>query len=546
MKKTLIFFAVIGLMTMLAFTNPGKRYFEIARNLDIFASLFKEVNSFYVDEVNPNKLMRKGIDSMLKSLDPYTNYIPEDDIEDFRTQSTGQYGGIGALTTRINGKTVVTMVYEGYSAHKEGLKIGDEVIEVNGISIEGKSGEEINKIMKGQANSDIALSVRRHDHNSPINIKMKRERVTIKNVPYYGMADTNIGYVKLSEFRMNAGQEVRKAVEALKSDGATKIILDLRDNPGGLLIEAVNITNVFLPKGVEVVSTKGKVEVNNASYKTLNAPTDTSIPVVVMINSSSASASEIVAGVIQDYDRGVIVGQKSYGKGLVQVTRPLSFNAQLKVTTAKYYTPSGRCIQALDYSHRNADGSVGKIPDSLKIEFKTENGRTVYDGGGIDPDLLVDSHNYPVIARTLTRTGILFDYATKYYYDHPDTPTTPKEFELSSEEYQQFMNWVKSKNYTYTNNVEKTIDKLVKAAQNEKYYSRISDRIESLKQKVAENKEEDLILFKEDIKDLLRQDIISRYHLEEGLIQSGFVSDKQLQKAIEILKDMEAYNKILG
>ncbi|MEQ9166633.1 MAG: S41 family peptidase, partial [Fulvivirga sp.] len=435
---------IILTVTAFAFANPSERYFEIAKNLDIFATLFKEVNALYVDEVNPNKVIKTGIDAMLASLDPYTNYIPEDDIEDFRTQSTGQYGGIGALTSKIDGKIMIVMVMEGYSAQKNGLKIGDEVLKINDIDVTNMDRSEASDLMKGQANSDVSLTVKRHNHNEPIVLNFKREKVKISNVPYYGMVTDDIGYVKLSEFTLDAGKEVRTAVTKLKTEGATKIILDVRGNPGGLLMEAVNITNVFLPKGQEVVATKGKIEDHNQVYKTLNQPVDTEIPLAVLINSGSASASEIVAGTLQDYDRGIIIGQKSFGKGLVQITRPLTYNAQLKVTTAKYYTPSGRCIQALDYSHRNADGSVGKVPDSLKAEFKTVNGRSVYDGGGIDPDFDLNKETLSPIAYTLFTKGHIFDYATQYFYSH-EKIASAKSFKLTDAEYDEFKAWLKDK-----------------------------------------------------------------------------------------------------
>ncbi|MEO1098142.1 MAG: S41 family peptidase [Bacteroidota bacterium] len=347
-NKKLLFSAVLALTLSLfafSFTNPGKRYFEIAKNLDIFATLFKEVNVMYVDEINPNKVIKVGIDAMLRSLDPYTVYIPEDDIEDFRTQSTGQYGGIGAVTSRINGAVKVIMLMEGYSAQKDGLKIGDEIIKIGNVDITNLSREETNDLMKGQANTNVSLTVERFGNDTPLTLNFRREKVKVKNVPYYGMASEDVGYVKLTEFTMQAGKEVKNAVVELKKSGAKKIIVDVRDNPGGLLIEAVNIVNVFIPKGKEVVSTKGKVTENNAVYKTLNSPVDTEIPLAILVSSGSASASEIVAGSIQDYDRGIIIGEKSFGKGLVQIPRPLSYNSQLKVTTAKYYTPSGRCRQ---------------------------------------------------------------------------------------------------------------------------------------------------------------------------------------------------------
>lgn len=399
MKKRILYpLAFIVVIAGLSFTQPAERYFEIAKNLDIFATLFKEVNALYVDEVNPNTLVRTGIDAMLASLDPYTNYIPEDEVEDFRTINTGQYGGIGAVTREIGNRTVVTMIMEGYGAQKGGLKIGDEVLKIDDLELSKLSREQSGQLMKGQVGTPVSLTIKRMGVEQPIRLEFKREKIKVNNVPYFGMVGKDIAYIHLSDFTPDAGKEVRNALVALKDQGAQGVILDLRGNPGGLLIEAVNITNLFLPKGKMVVSTKGKIPENNLSYETLNNPTDTEIPVAVLINRGSASASEIVAGTIQDYDRGIILGEKSYGKGLVQVSRPLSYNSQLKVTTAKYYTPTGRCIQVLDYGHRRDDGSVGSIPDSLKRSFKTTNGRTVYDGGGIDPDIKVQPRSTPANA----------------------------------------------------------------------------------------------------------------------------------------------------
>ncbi len=529
----------------LSFSGPDDRYFDIARNLDIFATLYKEVNALYVDEVNPNQLMRTGIDAMLSSLDPYTNYIPEDDIEDFRTQSSGEYGGIGAITGRINGKVLVMMLMDGYSAQENGLKIGDEVIAINGVPIEGLSREETNELMKGQADKNVSMTVKRYNQKEPITLEFKREKIKIKNVPYYGMVSDDIGMVKLTEFTEQAGKSVKNAVLDLREQGAEKIILDLRGNPGGLLLEAVNTTNVFIPKGRDVVSTKGKVEDNNQTYKTLDNPVDTDIPVAVLINSSSASASEIVAGTLQDYDRAVIIGQKSFGKGLVQVSRPLSYNSQLKVTTAKYYTPSGRCIQALDYAHRRQDGSVGKIPDSLKSEFKTANGRVVYDGGGIDPDIEVEGEDISPIAYVLQTKGLFFEYATKFYYENPNIDPAV-DFTLSDSQYSAFKTWLKTKDYSYTTQVEKNLEDMVENASDEKYYSLIQDQLNDLEEVIAKSKEKDLDLYENQVRMLLEEEITGRYYLEKGSIESTFDADPDLQAAISVLNDPTRMNNILG
>ena len=546
MKKKIFWFAsLIALTAALSFTEPAERYFEIAKNLDIFATLFKEVNALYVEEVNPNKLVRTGIDAMLGSLDPYTNYIPEDEVEDFRTVNTGQYGGIGAITREIGKRTVVTMLMEGYGAQRGGLKIGDEIIKIDDISLAKLSREESGQVMKGQVGTPVSLTVTRMGSNEPIKLEFKRERIKLTNVPYSGMIDNDIAYIQLTDFTPDAAKEVKNAFIILKDQGAKAVILDLRGNPGGLLIEAVNITNLFIPKGKLVVSTKGKIPENNLSYETLNLPIDTEIPVSVLINRGSASASEIVAGTLQDYDRAIIIGEKSYGKGLVQVSRPLSYNSQLKVTTAKYYTPTGRCIQVLDYGHRRDDGSVGSIPDSLKKPFKTTTGRVVYDGGGIDPDIKTEAQEAHMLTQVLFEKGFLFDYATQYAYKHPE-PVNSRTFTLSDEEYQQFLNWMKNKNYSYKSYMEYQLQQFTEEAKKEKYFSELKGQLDQVSARITESKKNELVLHKDEIKMLLEEDIVSRYHLEKGSVESGFKYDKDVKLASEVLRNSAQYKKLLN
>lgn len=546
MKKRILYpIALVVVLVGLAFTGPAERYFEIAKNLDIFATLFKEVNALYVDEVNPNTLVRTGIDAMLASLDPYTNYIPEDEVEDFRTINTGQYGGIGAVTREIGNRTVVTMIMEGYGAQKGGLKIGDEVLKIDDLELSKLSREQSSQLMKGQVGTPVSLTVRRIGVEQPIKLDFKREKIKVNNVPYFGMVGKDIAYIHLSDFTPDAGKEVRNALVALKEQGAQGVILDLRGNPGGLLIEAVNITNLFLPKGKMVVSTKGKIPENNLNYETLNNPTDTEIPVAVLINRGSASASEIVAGTLQDYDRGVVLGEKSYGKGLVQVSRPLSYNSQLKVTTAKYYTPTGRCIQVLDYGHRRDDGSVGSIPDSLKKAFKTTNGRTVYDGGGIEPDVKIQPIEAHPLTQVLFEKGFIFDFATQYVYKHQQ-PADARNFNLSDEDYQQFITWMKDKNYSYKSYLEFGLQQFSEEAKKEKYYSDLKNQIEQIQNRIAESKRNELVMYKDQIKMLLEEEIVSRYFLEKGGIETGFKHDQEVKKAIDVLHNAPQYKKILN
>jgi len=535
-------FIIIGL---LSFTPPAERYFEIAKNLDIFASLFKEVNALYVDEINPNKLIRTGIDAMLNSLDPYTNYIAEDEVEDYRTLNTGQYGGIGAVTREIGNRTVVTLVYEGYPASKNGLKIGDEVLRMDEVDISKITQEEANHLMRGQVGTSVRLTIKRIGIDEPLKLEFKREKIKISNVPYFGMVSSNVGFVQLTDFTPEAGKEVKNAVVTLKEKGATSIILDLRGNPGGLLFEAVNICNIFIPKGKKVVTTKGKVEDSNINYETLNNPVDLDIPVAVLIDRGSASASEIVAGTLQDYDRAIVVGEKSYGKGLVQLSRPLSYNSQIKITTAKYYTPTGRCIQVLDYGHRREDGSVESIPDSLKKEFKTSKGRTVYDGGGIDPDLAIKGSELAAITQTLYATGYLFDYATLYASQHPTLPP-PTEFRLTDQEYQEFVTWMKNKPYNYRSELEKRLTLFTTEAKKERYYADLKIQLDQITTKLADTRKNDLVTFKDQIKLLLEEDIATRYYLEKGAVEVAFKYDEEIKKSIEVLNNSTQYNKILN
>jgi carboxyl-terminal processing protease len=544
-KKLITLSIVVTALVALSFTKPAERYFEIAKNLDIFATLFKEVNALYVDEVNPNTLVRTGIDAMLESLDPYTNYIPEDEVEDFRTINTGQYGGIGAITREIGKRTVVTMIMEGFGAQKGGLKIGDEVLKIDDLELSKLSREQSSQLMKGQVGTPVTLTIKRIGVEQPIRLDFKREKIKVNNVPYSGMVGKDIAYIHLSDFTPDAWKEVKNALVSLKDQGAKGVVIDLRGNPGGLLIEAVNITNLFIPKGKMVVSTKGKIPENNLNYETLSPPIDTTIPVAVLINRGSASASEIVAGTLQDYDRAVVLGEKSYGKGLVQVSRPLSYNSQLKVTTAKYYTPTGRCIQVLDYGHRRDDGSVGSIPDSLKREFKTTSGRTVYDGGGIDPDIKTVSIEAHPLTQVLFEKGFLFDFATQYVYQHPQ-PVDPRNFALSDEEYQQFVSWMKDKNYAYKSNLEYGVQQLTEEAKKEKYFTDLKGQLEQIQNRIAESKKNELVLYKDQIKMLLEEEIVSRHHLEKGSIETGFKHDQDIKKAVDLLHNPVQYKKILN
>ena len=541
-RKISLVLALVATVTFFAFTGPGEKYFDIAKSLDIFATLFKEVNAYYVDEVEPRKLIQTSIEGMLESLDPYTDYIPEEDLEAFSIQTTGQYAGIGALIGSINKKSVVTHPYENFPAYKAGLKVGDEFISIDGKNVRGKPTNEISALLKGSPKSELKVSIERM--GKELTFTIEREKIKIINVVYQGLVDPGIGYIKLDDFTPGAANEVEDAVNTLKQKGATKIIIDLRDNPGGLLYEAVNIVNLFIPKDKEVVATKGKVQDWNKSYTTLNNSIDSQIPLVILTSNGSASASEIVAGALQDYDRAVLVGQKTFGKGLVQTTRPLAYNAQLKVTTAKYYIPSGRCIQALDYTHRKNDGTVEKFADSLKSAFKTKNGRTVYDGGGLDPDIAVKSEPLGSAVVALVSSGLIFDFATKYCNGHPPLSSF-KNFQLTDNDYQQFESWLKTKQFMYSTDLEKQAESLVAAAKNERYYDELQPNLTTLQNKIEQNHLSYLTRFRKEIQEILEDEIAFHYQLNKGKSEVSLARDKEIAQAKRILNDAASYQKLL-
>lgn len=547
-KKAIVVISVVLFsVTLVAFTD---NYFEVSKNLDVFATLFRELNTYYVDNIEPNKMMKKGIDAMLDSLDPYTSFYDESETEDLRFQTTGKYGGIGALISKKGEYVVVSEPYFNFPAYKAGIIAGDAIIEVDGQSVKNKPSDDVRKMLIGQPGTELKILVRRPGEKKDILKTLTREEIKINSVPYYGMVEDGIGYIKLGNgqtgFPEKCGKEVRTALEELKKDGNLKgIILDLRDNPGGLLNEAVNVANVFIDKGQDIVSTKGKIKDWDKNYKTLNPAVDATTPLVVLTNRGSASASEIVAGAIQDFDRGVIVGQRTYGKGLVQTTRPLSYNTQLKVTTAKYYIPSGRCIQAIDYAHRNEDGSVAKIPDSLKVAFKTKSGRTVYDGGGVETDIAVEPQKANNITISLANKDLIFDFATQYRQQH-ETIISAKDFHLNDKDFDDFINFLSDKEYDYKTKSEDALDDLQKKASDEKYLDAIKDDLETMKTKISHDKKKDLYKFKDEIVELLEWEIASRYYYQKGRIEASFNDNPEIKKAMEILKNINEYNKALN
>ena len=537
---------LLVLSTLLISFTQSDNYFKIAKSIELFTSVYKEVNTLYVDELNPTEIMKKGIHAMLKDLDPYTVYIPEERIEDYRTLQTGEYAGIGALVGKYNDISTVLMPYDQFPAKKAGIKIGDRIISIDGKPTKGKGIGEVTQYLRGQANTSVRLRIQRYGVKDTLSIEVPRAKITIKNVPYYGMVTEDIGLIELTDFTTDASQEVREALRDLKADGAEKIILDLRNNPGGLLGEAIRISNLFIDKGLKVVSMKGRVQQWNEEHFTREEPEDRDIPLVVLINENSASASEIVSGVVQDYDRGVVVGRRSFGKGLVQVTKPLVYNAQLKVTVAKYYIPSGRCIQELNYAKKDAQGKAQKYEDSLRIAYKTKNQRTVYDGRGIKPDTTVENKDHPKIIYALADSFLIFNYATRYYYQNPDKVIDSKNFKLTDEEYSDFVLWVKEQNFTYETETQQAISKLYDVSKKEKMDKYLSILLDSLKQKSTYQKENDFWAFRDIIQEALEWEIAVHYEYEKGKVEASFDDNRDILTAVSILNNPKLYNKILN
>ena len=540
-KKIKIF--VVSCVVILSSFSFTDSYFEIAKNLDIFTTVYRELNNYYVDETDPGKLMKTAIDKMLKSLDPYTNYIPESEIEDFQFMTTGQYGGIGAVITKRKDYVFISEPYKGFPAQKAGLIAGDKILEIDGESAKGKNTEEVSKALKGQPNTDVELLIERPYMKEPFTVNFKRQKISVKSVPYFSYVDDGIGYIKLRSFTRDCSKDIKEALLDLKKQGDLRgLILDLRGNPGGLLNESVSIVNLFVEKGQEVVSTKGKIKSWDKVYKASRPPIDLETPIVVLINQSSASASEIVAGAIQDLDRGIVIGKRSFGKGLVQQTKKLSYNSQLKLTVAKYYIPSGRCIQALDYSNRNEDGSVGKVPDSLMTAFKTKNGRTVYDGGGIKPDVEVEQDDISNLIVSLIQERLFFDYAT--YFKHSNA-SLDSSFTMNDKDFNSFVNFLSDKSYDYKTETEKALEELKSTSENENYFEFIESKFLDLSNEFEINKKNDLNRNKDIIKEILSEEIVSRYYFQEGRIRTSLKYDKEVQEAIKYLAQQNLYDSVL-
>lgn len=527
--------------------KPSDRNFEITKNLDIYNSLFRQLDLFYVDTIKPKKLITESINDMLETLDPYTNYIPEEETKDLKFMTTGEYGGIGALISQTKENEIcIAEPYEGMPADKGGLKAGDVIKEIDGTKLKGKTVSDVSELLKGQPGTSVKITLKRYNEKKQIEKTINREKIQIDPISYYGIVGEKTGYILLNQFTDKASDGVKAAIIDLESNyHIESLILDLRNNPGGLLDQAVSIANYFLPEGVNIISTRGKVKQWDVTYKTTQEPIIPDMPLAVLVNNNTASASEIVSGAMQDLDRGVIIGTRSYGKGLVQATREISYNGHLKVTTAKYYTPSGRCIQAIDYAHRNDDGSIARIPDSLTHEFKTKNGRAVKDGGGITPDIEVKNEQKMNISYYLYSKNMIFDFATQYAAKNKKI-NNPEEFKLTDKDYEDFKAFLKSRNFTYTLKSAESLKKLKELADYEGYGDLAKDEFVALEKKLTANTDRDIDLFKPDVEDLLAAEIIKRYYYQKGSIRYNLKSDPNIKKALEVLGDKEKYMSILN
>ena len=538
---------LVGLMVGFK-THVSDHFFELAKNLEIFGKIYKQLDAEYVDEMDPTRTMRKGIDAMMASLDPYTVYYSAGEVEDYRFMNTGQYEGIGLNVQRRDKRYIISEIFKGYPAQEAGLKAGDEILKVNQETIKGTfiSDNRLKDLIKGQEGTEVTITIQREGENSPQILKIPRKQVKNKNVPFYQMIDQETGYIVLTGFMENASSEIKDAWNALKekNPGMKNIVLDLRGNPGGLLEEAVSISGLFLPQGSFVVETKGRNPENNKKYTTKNDPIALDMPIAVLIDSKSASASEIVSGVIQDLDRGVIIGQRSYGKGLVQVTRPVAYGSQMKFTISKYFIPSGRCIQAIDYASRNPDGSVGKIADSLKKPFQTKAGRTVYDGGGIEPDLLAGGYSSSPVLSELQKQYHIFDFCTLYAQKHPTIAEAGK-FVADEALFQDFIRYLEEKNFSYEAPSEKQLVSLQEEFQKENVLSEVQSEYNALLSRVKTTKKAALIHQKSDILKLLKEEILRRYYYHEGVLENALQQDEVIQSAVTLFSQPEKYRSLL-
>ncbi len=525
--------------------NTQNNSFEVSKNIEIFSNVFRDVNTYFVDEVDPDALMQVGVDAMLQSLDPYTRYIDASEMSDFRYTTTGKYGGVGSII-RVHGDyVVVAEVYKDFPAFNAGLRAGDKIIKVGEQSTKGMTTKQVSALLKGEPGTDAQITITRpiKKGETTLDVTLTRSEIQVNNVPYSGIAKDNIGYIKLTTFTEKSGRNVKAALEQLKENNPnlSGVILDLRGNGGGLLTEAINVSNVFIPKGEVVVKTKGKVKKWDRSFKTLNGATDTDIPLVVLIDGRSASASEIVSGVIQDSDRGILIGQKTYGKGLVQNTRDVGYSSKVKLTTAKYYIPSGRCIQSVNYE----DGKAVEIDEEDRAIYFTKNKRKVYDGGGVSPDLKLDALKTTGLVRSLLRNNHIFDFAVDYRIKNGEV-SNPASFTLSDPDFNSFVSFVQGKEYDYETDSERVLKKLIEEAENEDYYSGIKSEIDDLKAAISADKSSDMMKHRERIKDLISREIVVQSSHQQGRIQHSIKNDAEVIEAVNLLQSPTEYFKVLA
>lgn len=547
MRWMFLVLVALGGIVFWSFQSADERNFKIAKNLDIFNSIVKELDMFYVDTLDADKTIRNGIDAMLYSLDPYTEYFPEDDQSELEQMLKGSYGGIGSVIT-WNEKLKRSMIAEPYEhmpAAEVGLKAGDVLMEIDGKDLMGKNNQEVSEMLRGQVGTSFKLTVQRPGTKKPLEFDIVRRSIQLPFIPYYGKLDHQIGYINLSTFSGNPSKEFKQAFLDLKKQGITSLVIDLRNNGGGLLDESIEIANFFVPRGKTLVTTKGRIAQASNTYKTLREPLDVDIPLVVLVNGSTASSSEILAGSLQDLDRAVIIGTRTFGKGLVQTTRPLPYGATMKLTTSKYYIPSGRCVQAIDYKHRNEDGSVGRIPDSLTTVFHTAAGREVRDGGGVTPDIAVEPEKLPNILFYLVNDNLVFDYATQYCLKHSSI-ASPEKFEVTDADYQEFKEMVKKADFKYDQQTEKILKNLKEMAEFEGYLDDASEEFKALEGKLQHNLDRDLDYFSRQIKEMIAQEIVKRYYYQRGSIIQQLKEDKDLKEAVKVLTDANRYKKILS
>ncbi len=516
----------------------SSKYFELMKNIEIFTNLYKELNTYYVDELDPSKMMRIGLDAMVSALDPYTNYISETDIESYRLANEGRANGIGANSRKIGDYITLVEIYKDLSADEAGLKVGDIILAIDGQEVSGKNKDEVDNILRGYPGTKVNLTIQRPGNAQPFEVAVTRTEIETPNVPFSGILKNDIGYINLTTFTQRAGANIGNALKNLQAENPNLkgVILDLRDNGGGLLNEAINVCNIFIPNNQLVVTTKGKVKEWDRTFNTRNEPIDQSIPLAVIINKYSASASEIVSGVIQDYDRGVLIGQSSYGKGLVQNTRDIGYNAKVKLTTAKYYVPSGRCIQSVAYEN----GEPVKLPDSLRASFKTTNGRTVLDGGGVDPDIDITHPSDLPLVKYLIDRHLIFEYVNAFTSNHASIPTVE---EFSFDDYNDFINFLENKNFKFQSASKKLLEELSNATAEEGIQS--ASEIQSLESKLLMNQQKELQKLQPYIVPLIEKEIASRYYYQDGRIRMGLKNDGEISKAIEILSSPELYQSYL-